>query len=109
MKTVAQLSTRVLERLERIAEGETPTAQQANKVRDFYRGLYEEQKALDKTYWDRDSIPEEIFEALTDFVAGRIAPDFDLARPDLEASGGMRLTALASRGASGLPVSGSYF
>jgi hypothetical protein len=107
--TTAQLATRVLQRLERIDETETPTIQQLNLVREFYAGTWEELRALGRAWWERDAIPDEAFQALADFLAGRIAPDFGLARPDLEQSGDARLKALNSAGAADLPVTGTFF
>ncbi len=95
-KTTQQLATRVLERLKVIAAGDTPDATDAQSVKSMYAGTFEELKVSDIPYWDTEAIPDEAFEALADFVAGRIAPDFGKERPDLEASGLLRLRILSA-------------
>jgi hypothetical protein len=108
-KTTQQLATRVLERLKIIAAGDTPEAADAKSVKDFYSGQFGEMTVFKLTYWDEDEIPDEAFEALADYLSGRIGPDFGKARPDLEASGESRLRKLAAQGPTGRAVTGSYF
>jgi hypothetical protein len=108
-KTVAELATRVLSRLFVTAADETPAATDSTAVQDFYASSFAELTVDGLTYWDEADIPDEAFEALVDLIAGRIASDFGLSRPDLEASGDLRLRRLASIGATGLTVTGSYF
>lgn len=108
-KTTAELATRVLLRLGVIASDETPTTVDSALVQDFYATTFAELTIEKLTYWDSADIPDEAFEALADMIAGRIAPDFGLSRPDLEASGTDRLSRLGSQGPTGLTVAGSYF
>lgn len=108
-KTTTQLATNVLERLRVIAAGETPTASDAQDVKDFYATTLAELAIDDLVYWDAADIPDEVFEPLTDMLAGRLAPNFGQLRPDLEASGMNRLARLASQGGTGRVVTGSYF
>lgn len=108
-KTVTDLGNRVLERLKIVAVGETPTAADHLTVTDYYVGQFLELKQQGLVYWDRENIPDEAFEALTDVLAGMLAPDFGMARSDLEASGRARLGILAEIPSSGLTVTGSYF
>jgi hypothetical protein len=63
----------------------------------------------DTVYWDVDDIPDEAFQALADFVAGRMAPDFGEPRPDLEQSGLARLRVLSARGPTGRRVTAEYY
>lgn len=108
-KTTQQLATRVLERLRVIAGGETPSNADAETVKSFYSGAFKELDAQDVAWWDEDAIPDEAFEALTDLIAGRLAPDFGQARPDLEQSGMARLRILSADVPTGFPVTSSYF
>jgi len=108
-KTTQQLAERVLLRLNWTAVGETPTAADAQSVKDFYAGTLAEMRVDNLVYWDEDDIPDEAFEALSDLLAGRLAPDFGMTKPDLEGSGTVRLRRLASQGATGRVVTGEYF
>ena len=108
-KTTQQLATRVLERLRVIAGGDTPSNADAETVKSYYAGAFKELDAQDIAWWDEDAIPDEAFEALADFVAGRLAPDFGQARPDLEQSGMARLRILSADVPTGFPVTASYF
>ncbi len=108
-KTTQQLATRVLLRLKVIASGEVPDNADAEDVKDFYSGQFAEMTVNGLTYWDETEIPDEVFEALADYVAGRIGPDFGKQRPDLEASGDRRLRTLSAQGATGRVVAGQYF
>lgn len=107
-KTTAQLARRVLERLRVTAAGETPTSEDAQTVTQFYTGAFGEMQVDNLTYWDATDIPDEAFEALADLLAGRLAPDFGLSRPDLEASGVARLRRLAAHGPTGRVVTADY-
>lgn len=108
-KTKHDLAHRVLSRLGWVAAGETPTAEDAEAVKAYYAGMFAEISLDGLTYWDEDDIPDEAFEALSDLIAGRIAPDFGMAKPDLEQSGMVRLRRLASRGPTGRIVTAEYF
>lgn len=108
-KTTQDLAVRVLERLKVIAAGDTPSAEDAASVKSFYAGQFAELQADAVAYWDEDDIPDEAFQALADFVAGRIAPDFGLSRPDLEQSGNLRLRRMSAQSGTGRRVSGLYF
>jgi hypothetical protein len=108
-KTTQQLATRVLERLRVIEGGDTPSNADAETVKSFYSGAFKELDAQDIAWWDEDAIPDEAFEALTDVIAGRLAPDFGQARPDLEQSGLQRLRILSGGVSDDLPVTSSYF
>jgi len=108
-KTTVDLANRVLERLKVVAVGETPTAADRLTVENFYAGQYAELKISGLIYWDQPDIPDEAYEALADILAGMLAPDFGMARPDLEASGRARLGIIAEIPSSGLTVTGSYF
>lgn len=107
-KTAAQLATRVLERLKVVGAGETPSADDSSTVQNYYAGTFGEIEVEGLTYWDQDDIPDEAFQALSDFIAGRIAPDFGVSRPDLEASGRDRLQRLSSQGPTGRIVTAEY-
>lgn len=108
-KTTQNLAERVLLRLRVTAAGETPSDDDANTVKDFYAGTFAEMEIDNLIYWDEASIPDEAFEALADFIAGRLAPDFGLVKPDLEASGRQRLQTLSFQGGTGRYVSGQFF
>lgn len=108
-KTTAELAARVLERLRVTGAGETASAEDAATVSNYYATSFAELQVSDFVYWDQADIPDEAFEALSDLLAGRLGSDFGAPRPDLEASGRRRLGVLASQGATGLPVTGSYF
>jgi hypothetical protein len=109
-RTTQELATNVLERLKVIAAGDVPEDADAQSVKTFYSGTFKETAAIDDLpYWDEDDIPDEAFEALTDFVAGRMAPNFGEARPDLEQSGETRLRRLSAKGATGRRVTAAFF
>jgi hypothetical protein len=107
-KTPAQLAVRVLFRLNVLASGETPTAEDSETVQEFYASTFGEMEDDGLTFWEVDDIPERAFEAVADFIAGRIAPEFGQAKPDLEASGRSRLQRMSAMGSTGLPVTGSF-
>lgn len=108
-KTTQQLATRVLERLRVIAGGETPSNADAETVKSVYSGTFKELEDQDVAWWEEDEIPDQAFEALADVMAGRLAPDFGQARPDLEQSGMERLRILSGGTPDNLPVTSSYF
>ena len=108
-KTTQQLAERVLLRLKWTSAGETPSADDAEAVKQFYANTFAEMTVNNLTYWDEADIPDEAFEATADFIAGRIAPDFVQPRPDLEASGEQRLRILSTQGGTGRVVTGEYF
>jgi hypothetical protein len=108
-KTTQQLATRVLERLKVIAAGDAPAAEDAESVKAFYSDTFEELRDGELAYWDADDIPDEAFQALADFIAGRMATDFGEARPDLEQSGETRLRRLSAKGATGRRVTAAFF
>lgn len=108
-KTAQELAQRVLERLRAVGEGQTASAASSQSVQNFYSNVYQELVVDDLAYWDEASIPEEAFEPLADLIAGRMAADFGMTRPDLEASGDFRLRKLASNNSSGLTVAGDYY
>jgi hypothetical protein len=107
--TTTDLATRVLERLRVTAAGETPSAEDSATVTSYYSGIFAEETVNGLFFWDEDDIPDEAFEALADFIAGRLGADFGSQRPDLEASGMVRLRKLSAVGSTGLIVTGSYF
>ncbi len=108
-KTTQQLAERVLTRLKVTAAGETPSNDDAETVKQFYADTFEEMTIDGMTYWDVESIPDEAFPSLVDFIAGRIAPEFVNPRPDLEASGMERLKRLTAQGPTGRVVTAEYF
>ena len=108
-KTTQQLAVRVLERLKVIAAGDTPSSADAEAVKTYYANVYPEMQDDNLVFWDEASIDTRAFEALADFIAGRLAPDFTEPRPDLEASGLARLRRLSADVPSYLPVGTDYF
>lgn len=108
-KTTQQLATRVLERLRVIAAGDTPEDADASSIKTYYANVFGEMEEDSLTFWEQDDIDDRAFEALADFIAGRVAPDFVNPRPDLEASGRARLQRLAADVPTGFPVTGCYF
>lgn len=108
-KTTTQLAARVLERLKVTSAGDTPSAEDAQTIKAYYASTFAELGVDDLVYWDEADIPDEAFEALSDLLAGRLAPDFGKTRPDLEASGTSRLRRLAAQGPTGRVLSGEYF
>lgn len=108
-KTTQDLAERVLLRLKVTGAGETPNNDDASLVKNFYATTFAEIEVLELTYWPVASIPDEAFEALADFIAGRIGPDFGKDRPDLEASGRQRLAVLSAQGPTGRIVTAPFF
>lgn len=108
-KTTQDLAQRVLERLKVIPNGETPDDADATSVKDYYANIFGEIEDDGLTFWEQTAIDDRAFEALADFIAGRLAPDFGNPRPDLEQSGRARLQRLAADMPSGLRVSADYF
>jgi hypothetical protein len=106
-KTTQELAVRVMNRL---APGTgTPSASDAKAIKDLYSGTFKELQAQNIAWWEEDAIPEEAFEALSDFIAGRVAIEFGPAKPDLEASGMSRLRILSAAPPTGLAARGVYF
>lgn len=108
-KTTQQLATRVLERLKVIAAGDTPEDADAASIKTYYADVFPEMEEDNLVFWDLETIDDRAFQALADFIAGRVAPDFVNPRPDLEASGRARLARLASDVPTGLPAQAEYF
>lgn len=107
--TGTQLARRVLERLKVVIQPDEPVAEDLTTVETYYNNALAEMTADNVAYWDQDDIPDEAFQALADLIAGRIGPDFGVARPDLEQSGDLRLRRLGAQGPTGRSVAASYF
>lgn len=107
--TGAQLALRVLERLKVVIAPDSPTALDLTTVTTFYNNSLAEMRADNVAYWDQDDIPDEAFQALADLIAGRVAPDFGVTRPDLEQSGDLRLRRISAQGPTGRPVTSTFF
>lgn len=108
-KTVAELAIRVLEKIGTLTAGDTPSPADSTKVTDFYANAYQEYERLEIAFWDEDSIPEYVYEALVDLLAGRLSADEGWPRPELEASGDNRLRLMAVGKPSGEILTTDYF
>lgn len=108
-KTTTDLAEAVLKRLGVLAAGDTASAEDANDVKDYYADEFETLQTRDIAFWDQATIPVSVFRPLTDYIAGKMAPDFGQARPDLQESGYRELLILASDPGMGGDVTGGYF
>lgn len=108
-KTTQDLAEAVLSRLGVLALGDTPEAEDAASVISTYADLFQELEEDDIAFWIESDIPERVFRALADFVAGRMATDYGQQRPDLEESGMLRLRKLAQERTAGQPVRADYY
>jgi hypothetical protein len=107
--TSAQLAAKVLERLKVVVPPDTAEVEDLTTVSDFYTGSTAELRADNLVYWDDEDIPDEAFLSTVDLIAGRIAPNFGLNRPDLEESGMSRLRRIGSQGPTGRSVTADFF
>ncbi|MFZ1742656.1 MAG: hypothetical protein WAT93_07370, partial [Pontixanthobacter sp.] len=48
----------------------------ATLVKDLYSDLYQEMETEGVAFWSETAIPNHVFRALVDYVAGHSAPDF---------------------------------
>ena len=108
-KTVAQLAARVLERIGILAAGDTPTPFESTRVTDFYADQYQELEVRGIAYWDETDIPNSVFQALADYLAGLLSSDDGWPRPDLIADGERRLNLMSAEPASGEVQQAEYF
>lgn len=86
-KTKDELATKVLKRLQVVAANATPKASDSNDVISYYDSEWQLLRRRDLAFWSKDSIDDRVFNPLVDYISGKIAPDYGLARPDLQESG----------------------
>lgn len=109
-RTTQQLAEAVLRRLNVIGSGMTPTADDATVIKNLYADLMQELETEDVAFWPETSIPEHVFRALVDYVAGHAAPDFGMIEyVPLAASGEARLRRVASEEADGEPTTAVFY
>lgn len=108
-KTVTDLCNRVLVKIGTLADGDTAGPADVLAVTDFYGNVYQEYERLEIAFWDQDSIPEYVFEALADRLAGPLSTDQGWPRPDLTVSGDQRLRLMAANPPSGEILAPDWF
>lgn len=109
-RTTQQLAEAVLRRLSVVGAGETPSPDDATLVKDMYADLYQELEVEDVSFWPETSIPEHVFRALTDYMAGNAAPDFGRVEyTPLADDGYTRLKKLAAEEYNGEVVQADYY
>lgn len=109
-RTTQQLAEAVLRRLAVIGSGNVPNADDATLVKDMYADLYQELEVEDVAFWPETSIPEHVFRALVDYIAGNAAPDFgQLDMVGLARDGRARLDVIAAESLNGEPVQATYY
>lgn len=102
-KTTTELAERVLKRLGVVAANATPKARDSNDVITYYEAEWEFLRRRDLAFWSKTSIDDRVFNSLVDYLAGKMATDYGLERPDLQESGYRELLILAERYNSTLP------
>lgn len=85
MPTKAQLAERVLKRIGMLDPSESPTAQESQDVIAIMDSVYESMKERGHILWTLTEIPTRYQDAFINVVAFRVAPDFGLLKPELEA------------------------
>jgi hypothetical protein len=76
-KTIAEIALDVLQKLGRLPEGQTATAEQQKKVTDAYDGLYDELIKDSLVNWSSDdSVPEFAVYPIKILLTGMVADDF---------------------------------
>ena len=108
-KTAAELAIRTLEKIGVLAQGDTPSTADSDAVQDAYTNVYQEAERLGWAFWDEDAIPEYVFEALCDFMAGRLASDFGFEAPPAYLSAEARLRLMAANPPTGEVLSAEYY
>lgn len=109
-RTTQALATSVLRRLNVIGADETPSANDATLIKEMYADLYQELETEDVAFWPEAAIPEHIFRALVDYIAGNAAPDFGrIEYVGLVADGERRLRRVASEDPTGEPITADYY
>lgn len=108
-RTIADLSIRVLEKVGSGAAGDTPSTTDAAALTLLYGALYQEYERREFALWDQNSIPEYVFEALADALAGRWASDQGYSPPVGSIGAEGRLKLMAAQPASGEIMVGEYF
>lgn len=108
-KTAEQLANRTLEKIGVLEQGGTPSTADQTAVTDAYAAIYQEAERLGWAFWDEDAIPEYVFEALGDFMAGRLASDFGFDPPPAFLTAEARLRLMASNPQTGEILSAEYF
>lgn len=76
-KTIEEIASRVLRKLGRLPEGQSPTGSQVSQIRDEYDELYQE--LLDDgivTWSASDDIPDNVVGPVYTLLLGRLADDF---------------------------------
>lgn len=87
MPTRAELVTRIMRRLGALDIAENQTAQETAAVGEVMDAVYDEMKERGEIDWDLLSIPTRYQDAFVNVVAAKVAPDFGLDSPDVQARG----------------------
>lgn len=108
-RTVLDLSIRVLEKVGTGAAGGTPSTADSASLALLYAALYQEGEARGWAYWDEDSIPVRVFEAMADLMAGRWAADQGYPPLAGAANAEARLMRMGAQAPTGEIVTGEFF
>jgi len=74
--TIAEMSTRVLQKLSVLERGETPEAEDDTLVRSIIVSCNEELRDKEICYWSDTAFPQSVKEAFADYVACFAVGDF---------------------------------
>lgn len=123
-QTKQQLAEAVANRLSLLMAGEALSALDSDLIERTYDTWREEAIDKGRAYWPNTTrttseIPNAVFNALVLIIAGRVAPDFGKAEPEVTDDDGRKMTATAkgnrdlirhlAKPASGNPVSATYY
>lgn len=97
-KTKAQLAKRTLQRLRVVSSNQDPSDADALFVKEEYDTLYEKWLEAGKVHWTNtddttEEIPEPVFDALVNIMAGQVAPQFGMPEPEVTEDTGQKMAA----------------
>jgi hypothetical protein len=81
---------------------ETPDTADAAMITSFYSGFYAELVIRELAYWDKATIPEEVFWHIVRVIADKVAPAFGDAAPvEIDIENGTQVS-MGKKGWNGL-------
>jgi len=118
-RTKSDLATEVMRLLGLLDANESPSSNDSTLIENAYDDKWEELRLHERVYWDKGSIPNEVFRAMARIVAEDVAPIFGVqAQPEFDEGGrpvsmGTKglfdLKRVMAREASGVPTKTAFF
>lgn len=111
-KTSQEMVTRVMQKLTNLPPGEDPSAEDDQFITESWKTINSNLRKRKISFWTFDSIPEEVFEPLCEYVKEYIWQEYHGARDGnaaIIAAAERPLRAAVSRNYMGNRVKATYF